>query len=71
MEMPQLKIYKDEEGHDLGYDSKELAKWMKKRQFLKSWTNWSCGTTGAIIDEHFVVYYWDIESFLNGEKNYD
>ena len=30
MELPKLKMYKDQEGHDMGYESKELSEWMKE-----------------------------------------
>ena len=71
MELPKLKMYKDSEGHNTGYDNQELAKWMKERHFLKSWANWAMGSTGAIIDGHFIVYYWDVQRFLDGKQNLD
>ncbi len=71
MELPKLKIYKDPERHDVGYESKELSKWMKDRHFLKAWNKWSMGNTGGIIDGKFIVYFWDVRSFLNGERNWD
>lgn len=71
MNLPNLKIYKDKEGNNIGYDSKALAKWMKKHRYIGLWENWSMGSTGAIIDGHFVVYWWDVQSFLDGELNLD
>lgn len=70
MQLPDIKMYR-QNGKDLGYDSKELAKWMKKRHFLKSWEKWSLGSTGSIIGKHFIVYFWDVEQFLAGERNWD
>lgn len=71
MQLPRLKMYKDGEGHDMGYDNESLNKWMAKRQFIKSWKKWANGSTGAIIDGHFIVYYLDVERFLNGYPNLD
>lgn len=69
--LTDLKLYKDTKGELLGYDSQELRGFLEERGLIERWREWFAGSTGAIIDGHFIVYKWDVESFLAGEPNLD
>lgn len=67
--MTKLKLIKTENFE--GYEMKNLSKWMKEQGRGKEWGNWYCGSTGAIHEGKFIVYKWDVDSFLAGKPNLD
>ena len=56
----------------IGFDSMEVYKQFKKQGRGKQWENFINGSTGAISKKGiFLVYPWDVETFVKGLPNYD
>lgn len=68
MDLTKLKLY--DNGEVRGYDQKELKEAMPEALWER-FCDWYTGSTGAIIDGKFIVYQWDLETFLAGLPNFD
>lgn len=68
MQLP-IKLYKSTDFS--GYESKDVAEYMKKIGKLEAWKKWSFGSTGAILGGKFICFQWDVERFLEGRDNID
>lgn len=53
-----------------GYDIEDIKKNVGKGT-LKAFNEWYIGSTGAIIDDKFIVYKWDWDNFIVGKPNLD
>jgi len=71
MVLPKLKIYKDQDGHEMGYEEGALNRWMEKNWFGRSWARFIRGQTGIILEGKSIIYKWDVENFLEGRPVLD
>jgi len=68
-EIKEIKIYN--QGSLVGYDSKDIYRFMKSMGKGREWSKWIDGSTGMIVDGHFVVYKSDVDRFIEGLPNND
>ncbi len=71
-----LKLYKKDTYQ--GYDSNDVDRWMKDHNLFDPWCVWYNGQTMAVYKDEaapngkrFIVYSWDLEAFLSGNKPLD
>jgi hypothetical protein len=65
-----MKLY-ETPGGIKGYDRDELKAWMEKRHKWTSFSKWYRGSTGAIVDGHFIIYEHDVRDFYLRKSNTD
>jgi len=65
MKLPKLTT---SDGGVSGYESRKIADYMKSIGKEQEWSDFSNGMTGMIVRGKFIVYKWDVESFLRGES---
>lgn len=55
----------------IGYEVNALNDYMQHIGKEKEWHKWYAGSTGMIHKGMFIVYPWDVETFLGGKENTD
>jgi hypothetical protein len=64
MTLNYLRLYENDYGEPVGYDSEDIEKYMKGLGLLDKWNKAIADKHFPVMNGHLIIYVWEVTSFL-------